>query len=138
VSDTIVVVAAVVERDGAYLLTRRPDGSHLAGQWEFPGGKVEPGERLDECLRRELLEELAVHGLVGREILTTAHAYPDRNVELHFFECEIQGEPSSLLAQEIRWVPRADLSRLDLPPADAALIRHLTEPAQPDDDQIGP
>jgi mutator protein MutT len=137
-SEQIVVVAAVVERDGAYLVTRRPAGTHLAGHWEFPGGKVEPGERLDECLRRELLEELAVHGLVGREILTTTHDYPARRVELHFFDCEIQGEPQSLLGQEIRWVLRADLPHLELPDADAELMRHLTRAPESDDDQIGP
>jgi 8-oxo-dGTP diphosphatase len=137
-SGTIVVVAAVIERDGAFLLARRPAGTHLANQWEFPGGKVEPGERLDEGLRRELLEELAVHALVGREILTTTHAYPERTVQLHFFECEIEGEPQPLLAQEIRWVPRSELPRLELPEADAALIRQLARVPEPDVDQIGP
>jgi mutator protein MutT len=139
-SETLVVVAAVVDRDGSFLLTTRPAGTHLAGQWEFPGGKVEPGERLDECLRRELLEELAVHVLVGREIFATTHAYPERTVELHFFECEMEGEPQPLLGQEIRWVPRAELPVVELPEADAALIRRLAREPDPerDSDQVGP
>jgi mutator protein MutT len=122
----IVVTAAVIERDGTFLLARRLDGTHLAGAWEFPGGKCEPGESLRACLVRELVEELGVASTVGDEVLTVRHAYPERTVELHFFACEIEGEPQPLLGQEIRWVPRRDLRSLDLPEADAALIDYLT------------
>ncbi|MCL4848006.1 MAG: (deoxy)nucleoside triphosphate pyrophosphohydrolase [Acidobacteria bacterium] len=122
---TVVVAAAVVERDGAFLLTRRLEGTHLAGRWEFPGGKVEEGERLDECLRREMLEELGAHAIVGRAIFSTTHAYTERRVELHFFECEICGELHPTLGQEVRWVPRGELRSLDFPEADAELIDRL-------------
>ena len=125
-SPFIVVTAAVVERDGAFLVTRRPDGAHLAGQWEFPGGKCEADETLDECLRREMLEELCVNVVVGRELLVTQHHYPERSVELHFFACEMSGEPQPALGQEVRWAVRAELPALDLPAADAALIALLT------------
>ena len=90
---SIVVLAAVVERDGAFLLTRRLSGTHLAGTWEFPGGKCEPGESHEDCLRRELIEELAVTAEIGAEIFTITHAYPEKTVELHFYRCRIHGTP---------------------------------------------
>lgn len=123
----IVVAAAVVERDGRFLLTRRPAGSHLAGVWEFPGGKCEPFESLTDCLVRELREELAVDAVVHEEVLATTYEYADRRVELHFFRCTMQAEPSPALGQEMRWVRRADLEQLELPPADASLIHQLAE-----------
>jgi mutator protein MutT len=123
--DRIVVTAAVVERDGEYLVTRRPAGAHLEGCWEFPGGKCEPDETLDECLRREMLEELGVNVLVGEEVLTTCHEYADRTVELHFFACELKGVPQPALGQEMRWVRRDDLQSLGFPPADAEMIERL-------------
>ena len=123
---TIVVLAAIVERDGRYLLTRRLKGTHLEGLWEFPGGKCAPGETHEACLARELREELGVESTVGEEILTTEHTYPERTVRLHFRACTIEGEPRSMLGQDIRWVPRTDLPSLDFPPADAALISLLS------------
>ena len=121
----IVVTAAVVERDGRFLVTRRQKGVHLEGCWEFPGGKCDPGESLEACLARELREELDVGATVGAEIYTTTHAYPERRVELHFLRCEIDGDPRPLLGQEIRWVAREDLGSLQFPPADAELIAML-------------
>ena len=121
----LLVAAAVVERDGCYLMTRRLAGTHLQGAWEFPGGKCEPQETLSECLARELLEEIGCHAAVGAELLTVLHDYPDRTVELHFFRCEIHDEPQRLLGQEIRWVRPAEFQSLSLPPADEALIRQL-------------
>ncbi len=125
-SPSIVVAAAVIERDDAFLLTRRLKGTHLAGTWEFPGGKCEDEETLEACLVRELREELAVDIHVGRELLVTRHRYPERTVELHFFETELGGEPIPQLGQQMRWVPRSELGRLPLPEADAELIRMLT------------
>jgi mutator protein MutT len=123
----IIVAAAIVERDGRFLLTRRLSGTHLAGFWEFPGGKCEADETPEACLRREIREELDVDVSVGPEVLTTAYDYADRAVELHFFRCGFEGEPSPQLQQEIRWVSRSDLASLELPPADAALVAWLTE-----------
>jgi 8-oxo-dGTP diphosphatase len=121
----IVVTAAVIERGGAYLVTRRPGGVHLEGYWEFPGGKCEPGEDHETCLRREIEEELGVDVRVGRQIFEVAHEYPDRAVELHFFECEFLGEPVARLGQEMKWVGPGDLAALEFPPADAELIKLL-------------
>jgi len=118
----IVVTAAVIERDGYFLVARRLDGTHLAGCWEFPGGKCEPTETPSDCLVREIREELnaAVH--VGGEILRTSYRYPDREVELRFFRCALVGEPVPMLGQQIRWVSRSDLRTLDFPPADRELV----------------
>jgi mutator protein MutT len=122
---TIVVTAAVIDRDGRLLVTRRPPGVHLEGYWEFPGGKCDAGEPLDACLARELREELDVEARVGEEVFTTSHTYPDRRVELHFLRCELDGEPQPQLGQEMRWVRRDELAMLEFPPADAALIERL-------------
>ena len=124
---TIVVTAAVIERDGEYLVTRRQRGVHLEGYWEFPGGKCEPGESLDECLRRELVEELGADAEIGAEVLSVTHTYPERRLELHFLVCTLVGTPSPLLGQEMRWVARAELRSLKFPPADEQLIRVLTD-----------
>ena len=125
----LIVTAAVIERDGAFLVTRRPKGVHLEGHWEFPGGKCEPGESLAACMARELREELAVDATVGGEVLTTAHDYADRRVELHFLSCAIAGVPIPQQGQEMRWVPREELSALAFPPADDELIRLLQRTA---------
>ena len=122
---TLIVTAAVIERNGAYLVTRRQRGVHLEGYWEFPGGKCEPDESLADCLRRELREELGTDAAVGREILAVTHHYTERSVELHFFSCELLGEPSPLLGQEMQWVARSGLRTLQFPPADDELIAVL-------------
>jgi mutator protein MutT len=126
-SAPIVVTAAVIERDGRSLVTRRPDGVHLAGLWEFPGGKCGHAEPLTRCLEREILEELGTPCRVGPEVFTITHEYPERTVELHFFECALDGEPRPLINQEMRWVRREDLAALDFPAADAALIEALRD-----------
>ena len=123
----VVVAAAIVEREGRFLLTRRLTGTHLAGTWEFPGGKCEPGETLEGCLARELGEELAVTAVIGRPVLMTRHAYPERTVELHFFDVTVLGDPTPQLGQEIRWATREELRSLSFPDADRALIDLLRE-----------
>jgi 8-oxo-dGTP diphosphatase len=125
-SSTVVVVAAIIEQQGSFLLTERQAGTHLEHHWEFPGGKLEEGETHHEALVRELSEELGVNVTVGELALSTIHAYPDRTVALHFYRCAIQGEPRPMLGQAMRWIPRGDLDSLQLPPADAELIRLLT------------
>ena len=124
----VVVAAAVIEREGRILVTKRPAGVHLEGHWEFPGGKCAPGETLEQCILRELKEELAVDAVVESELLSTSHDYVDRRVELHFFECRIEGDPRPLLGQEMRWVERCELGTLQFPPADTELIGLLTLP----------
>jgi mutator protein MutT len=120
-----VVAAAVVERSAGYLVTRRLRGTHLEGFWEFPGGKCEPGESHSACLVREIREELGCEVVVGEELLAVTHAYTDRTVELHFFRCDLAGEPEARIGQEIRWASRADLRSLQFPPADNELLRRL-------------
>jgi 8-oxo-dGTP diphosphatase len=122
----IVVTAAVIERDGMFLVTRRPRGVHLEGYWEFPGGKCEAGEAFSSCLSREIREELDTAIRVGLELFSIAHPYPDRVVELHFFACELAGEPRPMLGQEMRWVRREELALLEFPAADAELIQLLS------------
>lgn len=122
----IVVTAAVVERDGAFLLTRRLDGTHLAGHWEFPGGKRHAGETLEECLAREIREELDADIEVGPEILASVHDYPDRSIELRFFRCVLKSDPKPTMGQQMRWVALRDLPSIQLPPADDELVRLLT------------
>ncbi len=121
----IVVTAAVIEHDGRYFVTRRQRGVHLEGYWEFPGGKCEPGESLADCLRRELQEELGAEAVIGEEIFTVTHDYPEKSVELHFLSCRLIGEPTPLLGQEMRWVAREQLKSLKFPPADDELVALL-------------
>ena len=122
---SLIVTAAVVERDGRLLVTRRLKGTHLEDHWEFPGGKCDPGETLQECLVRELWEELGVGAIVGDEILSTSHTYPERRVELHFFDTTLLGDPAPQLGQEMQWIRREDLRTLKLPPADDELVALL-------------
>ena len=118
----IVVTAAVIRRGDEFFVTRRHKGVHLEGFWEFPGGKCDEDESLESCLVREIREELDVDVQVGAELLSCTHEYPERLIELHFFECVLDGEPRSMLGQEIRWVPRTELRSLQFPPADDELI----------------
>src|SRR5262245_34050313 len=128
---SVVVAAAVIERDEHFLVTRRQQGAHLEGCWEFPGGKCEPGETHASCLVRALREELGVSAAIGDELLATTHAYADRSVELHFLRCTIGEAPAPQLGQEMRWVAREELSTLTFPPADAELIELLTRREAP-------
>jgi mutator protein MutT len=123
----IAVVAAVIEQDDSFLLTRRLEGTHLAGLWEFPGGKIADGETHAEALQREIREELDADIDVGPLVFEIKHAYPERTVSLHFYRCALRGSPRPLLGQEMKWVPRAELRALDFPPADADLIRLLLD-----------
>ena len=123
---TVIVAAAIIERDDRFLLTRRQQGVHLEGFWEFPGGKCESGETHISCLVREIREELGVEAAIGDELLTTTHAYGDRRVELHFLRCSIGETPAPQLGQEMRWVARGELATLAFPPADNELIQLLT------------
>jgi 8-oxo-dGTP diphosphatase len=124
-----IVTAAVIERDGRLLVTRRLEGSHLAGFWEFPGGKCEAGETPEACLARELLEELGTAAAVHEEIYRTTYTYKDRALDLRFFRCAVDTEPRPLLGQEVRWVARRDLLLLEFPPADAELVALLASSA---------
>ena len=101
------------------------DLTHLAGTWEFPGGKCEPDESHEACLSRELIEELGVDAEIGDEIFAITHAYPERTVELHFRKCTLEGAPVPQIGQDMQWVRREDLGALEFPEADRELIEIL-------------
>ena len=122
----LIVTAAVIERDGHFFMTRRLNGTHLAGMLEFPGGKCGADESLVESIERELLEELGSRSTIGEEIFTVEHAYPERTIRLHFFAATLLDEPKPLLGQEMRWVSRNELRELQLPEADRGLVERLT------------
>jgi 8-oxo-dGTP diphosphatase len=124
-TETITVVAAIIERDGKILITRRPKGAHLEGLWEFPGGKPEPGETTEGALAREVREELGVTFAPSERIAEVDWRYPDRHVRITFFRGSIDGEPRPLEGQEMAWVAPADLPRYEFPPADAAVLERL-------------
>ena len=124
---TVDVVAAVVDEGGKYLVTRRQAGVHLAGMWEFPGGKVGEAETHAQALRREMAEELGVDVAVDGLVLSTSHSYPDRTVALHFYKCRLLGPPMPQLGQQMQWVRRSELRTLEFPPADADLIALLSD-----------
>jgi 8-oxo-dGTP diphosphatase len=122
------VAAGLIERDGRYLIAKRKMGTHLAGFWEFPGGKREAEESLEDCLRRELREELAVEIREPVPYRTIQHAYPDKTVELHFFRCSIaSGEPRALGCEMVTWVTPEEMSGYEFPPADRPVIDALRE-----------
>jgi len=124
----VMVAAAIIARDGRYLIARRKPGVHLGGFWEFPGGKCEAGESFEECLRRELLEELDVSVSTAIPFQTIRHAYPEKTVELHFFRCSIGvGEPKARDCAEIRWVHPREFQLYRFPPADEGILRALQE-----------
>lgn len=125
-SAPVIVTAAVIERDGHFFMTRRLKGTHLAGMWEFPGGKCGNDESLVASLERELMEELGSRSVVGDEIFTVEHTYPERTVRLHFFATTLLDEPTPLLGQEMRWVSRQELRTLQLPEADRGLVELLS------------
>ena len=121
----LVVVAAVIEEDGKFLIAQRLQGTHLEGFWEFPGGKVHQGETAEAALAREIKEELGTEIIELRWIFRTSHTYPERTVDLHFFRGSLTGAPRALLGQHLRWVDRADLATVDFPAADAELVANL-------------
>lgn len=120
------VVAALIRRSDQILITQRPGGVHLAGLWEFPGGKVEPGESLEAALQREIFEELGVKIRVNDEFFTVEHDYPTKSVRVHFFNCTIlEGRPTAIEVAEIRWVRLQALDNYPFPAADGELIIRL-------------
>jgi 8-oxo-dGTP diphosphatase len=121
------VVAAVIRRDGRILITRRHGHAERGGQWEFPGGKVEPGESEAGALRREILEELGCDVTVGRLLARTSHRYPDLLVELAFYDCTLStgSEPSLLGAAAMAWTEPARLAEHDFCEADRPVLSTL-------------
>ncbi|WP_342109237.1 (deoxy)nucleoside triphosphate pyrophosphohydrolase [Methylobacterium sp. SI9] len=126
----LVVAVALVDVDGRVLVSERPAGKQLAGLWEFPGGKVEPGERPEETLIRELAEELGIR--VEEPCLApltfASHAYPEFHLLMPLYVCRRwTGTPQPLEGQALKWVRPKALRDLAMPPADAPLIPFLID-----------
>jgi 8-oxo-dGTP diphosphatase len=120
------VAAGLVFRAGRLLITQRRLTDHLGGLWEFPGGKREPAESFEECLRRELREELSIEVEVLDCVATVRHTYPEKAVHLQFFRCGwLSGEPQRLGCHDFAWVDAAQLADYTFPPADLPLLRRL-------------
>jgi 8-oxo-dGTP diphosphatase len=120
------VAAGIVLRGERVLVTRRLAGSHLGGLWEFPGGKIEPGETPAAALRRELAEELGVGVRVGPLWGILSHRYPERDVRLHvLFAWIARGEPRPVASEELRWATPVELVELPFPGADRPVLRAL-------------
>ncbi|MDE3019570.1 MAG: (deoxy)nucleoside triphosphate pyrophosphohydrolase [Nitrospirota bacterium] len=126
-SIVVQVAAGLIVQDGRYLIARRKAHVHLGGLWEFPGGKREAGESLEECLRRELREELGIEITPPIRFRVFRHTYPEQSVELHFFRCAIHaGQARALDCEELRWVAPEELARFEFPAADRSLLEELT------------
>ena len=122
----VIVAAAVIIRDGRVLLTRRGEGQHLAGMWEFPGGKLEAGESPEEALLRECQEECGIEVEVAEILEVTHHRYPEKEVLLLFYRCELRaGEVRHLQVADHAWVAPRDLDDYPLPPADERVVARI-------------
>ncbi|MCU0786080.1 MAG: 8-oxo-dGTP diphosphatase MutT [Verrucomicrobia bacterium] len=122
----IEVSAGLIFRGGKLLITQRRADSPLGGLWEFPGGKREAGESFEQCLVRELREELGVDVRVGNLLESIAHEYPERTVRLNFFLCHLErGEPQPIGCPALKWVGRSGLKNHAFPGADSRLLEKL-------------
>lgn len=122
----IVVAAAVVIADGRVLLTRRAEGQHLAGLWEFPGGKLEAGESPEQAVVRECREECGIEVSVGRILDVTHHRYPEKDILLLFYRCAlVSGDVQHLAVADHAWVVPGALGEYPLPAADARVVRAI-------------
>jgi len=120
------IAIAVVERDGWFLVGRRPEGVALAGLWEFPGGKIEQGESPETAAARECLEEAGVHVEPLFQYPTNVHHYSHASVELFFIACRpVESDPFST-ANGYRWVARDELTKLEFPEGNQAVLQILT------------
>lgn len=120
------VAAAVIEHEGRILIARRRPGVHLAGKWEFPGGKIEPGETPEECLVRELREEFTVETEIGPFLGSAVHEYPGRVIELLAYRTRyLSGEFILSCHDEIRWITPDQCRDFDFAEADLFILEHL-------------
>ena len=128
----LVVAAAILDASGRVLIAERPAGKHMAGRWEFPGGKVTPGESEEAALARELEEELGIRCVEARPMMRLRHRYPDREIELSMWVVErYGGEPRALDGQRLRWVPRTQLAAEDILEADRPFVAALVQWSPP-------
>lgn len=122
----IAVVAGMIVRSGRLLIARRPQGTHMAGKWEFPGGKIERGETPEAALERELFEELGVRTRTGRIYHAVCHSYPEKDVLLLFYRSQLlEGELCAIEEAEIRWISKENLRDFDWAQADRPVVELL-------------
>jgi 8-oxo-dGTP diphosphatase len=122
-AEIIEVAAGLCFKGGRLLITQRPAQAHLGGFWEFPGGKREPDETFEQCLKRELLEELGIEVGVGELLESLTHAYPEKTVLLNFYRCTVvQGEPQPIGCSDFRWIGPEQLDEYNFPAADERLL----------------
>lgn len=122
----IEVAAGLVFREGKLLIAQRKPDAHLASLWEFPGGKREPGETFEQCLHRELREELEIEVQAGDLVESLTHHYPDRTVHLKFFLCRwLRNEPKPIHCSDLAWITLDQIRQYEFPAADARLLEKL-------------
>lgn len=124
----IPVVTAMIRKGPRVLVGKRPEGHTLAGQWEFPGGKVEIGESPEEALARELKEELDIEAEIGSIQMACTHSYPEVGILLVFYEVQFwKGEPKTVHHSELKWVLPDELKVLNIPEANRRLLPTILE-----------
>ena len=124
----IPVVAGIIAKQGKVLLGQRPEGSSLAGVWEFPGGKIEPSESPELALKRELKEELGIDADISKLLLSTTHQYGDVGIIILFFKVDYwKGEPRTHHHNGLKWVSKQELTEIELPEANQKVLPRIME-----------
>ncbi|MDJ0695796.1 8-oxo-dGTP diphosphatase MutT [Mastigocoleus sp. MO_188.B34] len=122
----IIGAAVIWNQQGQILIDRRPLGGQMGGLWEFPGGKIEPGESIEECIKREITEELGIEIAVCEHLITIDHTYSDLRITLTAHHCQhLSGEPQTIECDEIRWVWVDELENFTFPPANTQIIKAI-------------
>lgn len=126
-ADPIINVSVgVIIEENRCLISRRREGTHLAGLWEFPGGKLSPGETAEDCLYREIREELGIGITIDEVLPVIEHTYPERTVRLHFFKCSpIPGEDRISAGSSAQWIPLSELGQYRFPEANLPILKLL-------------
>ena len=120
------VAVGVIESSGKVLITQRKPEDSFGGLWEFPGGKLNPGESVERALEREIEEELGIRVAVGEKRMVIRHQYPTRAVRLHCFDCRVvEGEPRAIECAALKWVDPGELPGFEFLPASRPLIEQL-------------
>ncbi|MEL6605807.1 MAG: A/G-specific adenine glycosylase [Cyanobacteria bacterium J06614_10] len=130
-------VAVIIDGDGNILIDRRKQEGLLGGLWEFPGGKIEPGESQEDCVRREIQEELGIDIEVGSKLITIDHTYTHFKVTLNVFNCKhLSGEPKPIECDEVRWVTLDEIDEYPFPKANGQIIEAMRQQAREESSSI--
>ena len=121
-------VAVINNKQGKILIDRRKETGEMGGLWEFPGGKIEVGETIEECIKREVKEELDIEIIVGDRLTTITHAYKTINVTLYVHDCQhLSGTPQPLECEEIHWVEPAQMNQYQFPQANTQIVKLIQQ-----------